>query len=480
MEEPAKFGRQFYFSSKRHEGGALSEWKTDQFGRDLFISSSPLLSTTRSGGAETEFYLLGDWYDPERPGDDNSEIAQRISRTAESWSDVENLTAGLSGRWCLVGRIGKDIRIYLDACGLKPLYYMGTGPFVAASQPALLAHLGYTELDQDLMDKYNRTVKHDCWPVHVYPFAGVERLLSNHYLSLPEIKVIRHWPIREFPQLRPADAVDRLVSLLQGTISAFAERHDLCFSLTGGYDTRTIVACTPKHIREASKYITVLSPAIPVHDRNYARLIARKLKLDYSTYQLQADPAFCNSLQYNVGYMYPDPSTSAVASLANAIGGRTHCTDVQMALLRNSKRAIHPKATVDSLLSASHFRDNPLARAGFERWYTAVPRDCPIDLHDLLNLEHRKGDWAASGMSFREAAIHQVSPANSVKFTETTLSVPHEFRTRRALLQRRIIRSRFPVLDRIPYNMTRREQVRRWITGKLPEPVKRTIRWALP
>ena len=466
-----KFGKQFFITHAEVGQSAWHFWKKYEIDGRYDLYCHPELQVVSVETQNSRLVGLGRFFDPNSTKASDFEILYDIGQTAVGFAELESFLARLGGRWVLIARLGNATRIYHDATGLKPVFYCGEldKGLSVASQPALLAAMGAAELDDELRQQYDACAPQASWPLYAIPYQGVKQLLPNHTLDLQTGTSSRYWP-KEDVQFHSIDVLSSaMADMLTNMIEAVTNRRECVMSLTGGYDSRLLLACSSRMMNQI-EFFTINSPYTKHYDISIPKKIARKKGLRYVVIDEDSNDRYRDILGQNVGGMYRDDSISKATSFAAYVGDRFHLTGMTSELNRcyYYKNGRHPAALTAAALSRrARFADNPIAKRGFAKWLDEAPSHLNINLLDLFYWEHRLGVWGSCGLTFREAIIEQIPPMNCRAFMQLGLSSDVMHRKKPYELLRSIIRQRDPQLLAYPFNRSWRDALAQ--TWRLPQ-----------
>ncbi|MDQ3572869.1 MAG: hypothetical protein M3383_08435 [Actinomycetota bacterium] len=152
----------------------------------------------------------------------------------------------LSGRFVLLFFKGSIQRALHDPIGSRSLYYRSGQEIGIGSHAELVArtlgHRRSAEVREILnSEEYrSRTVKY--LPGDLTVYAGVHGLAPNNYYDIRAGRTVRYWPRRS----RRETGFEQFRTALDGHLAALAshlrDRHTPILGVTGGIDTRTIIA----------------------------------------------------------------------------------------------------------------------------------------------------------------------------------------------------------------------------------------------
>jgi hypothetical protein len=455
-----QFAKQFFLADQPIKNVTFSHWHHATLFNQLNLYVHPELLYTTEQSNKGELTLLGTIIDPKNPCYDNKAIVTELLASISCFTEFEKRLNRLGGRWLLIANTHDDSRIYHDAAGLKPVFYMETteGLKIMASQPALLAALNFTVIDQVLVNRFKAFPNSQSWPLAVIPYKNVKQLLPNHYLKIENLTPYRFWPKskRKFTNLE--QVAREINKLLQGSVKALTNRNACIMSLTGGYDSRMLFSTTVNN-KDNISFFTITSSFTPKFDIDIPTKIAKQYALDHSFSPQQelstTDQKIIGILSENVGQMYLDRSMKNINFYAKMIAQRTHLPGSVSEIGRcyyfpYGKRL--SKLTGESLARYCGFKGNPDAIHAYQHWFTSLPLDMPYDPLDLLYWEHRLGVWGSSGLTYREALIEQIPPMNNREFMALCLSVPIKDRLAPHKLIQQVIALNQHDLLNLPFN----------------------------
>lgn len=394
--------------------------------------------------------------------DDPTQIAQKLALRATGFDGLEAELEHLAGRWLLIVEMGEESRLYTDACGLKPAYVAADkrANHWVASHPALLASLGVVERDEELVERFESGPRFGSWPVGLIPYVGVKQVLPNHYYDLGSQEIVRYWPRKELEPLAIEDAAEQMRASLSVVLESVVERHPCITALTGGYDTRLMLACLGDRAPEIDFY-SIVSEQTPYHDISIPRRLSRLKGLRFETCRAKKDELYTDALLRNVGGMFFDLSVPKVRSKAEYLGGRLALTGLVSEVSRCFFRSheTHDRSPPPEVVArCTGFRGNDVAEEAIRNWAASVPQLDTIETLDLCYWEHRVGVWAAMGLTFREAVLDEFVPLNLRSYLTASLATPVDARMGDYPLIREILRQSDPRLLEVPFNYDFRDR----------------------
>lgn len=203
-----------------------------------------------------------------------------VSLSDPEFSDrAEAEIARIAGRYCVLLLTQGCRRVYFDPVLDLSVVCNRDGRMLASS--LLLA------LDRPIRenDRFNhRMVLHRA---HRYGLghtrdAGVRRMIPNHYLDLDSFALHRHWPKGD--ETFEADAgevdagIDEMVARLGQIFGALVRAHDCAVPVSGGNDSRNLVACGKPHLGHVRSFYTHRTNKMSGFDCMVARMLMKRLR----------------------------------------------------------------------------------------------------------------------------------------------------------------------------------------------------------
>lgn len=484
----AQFAKQFVLSDEidDSEKQVVGDWqKFDVYGQHRLFCQEELLVSSSTNQHFTVFGL-GELLDSRDWKSTNAQIVSSLSRLT-SLDVLEEELNHIGGRWVLIvlQKSTNSIYCYHDATGQHAIYIKESSKGVSiATHPELLLHLGLVKKSAK-WDEVKSSFK-SCWPLGIVPYDGVKQLLPNHKYNLLEKKSSRYWPKSDIDKFTPEIAAKKMSKILSGLISASLQRHKGILSLTGGYDSRVILACSKAHWDELV-FFTIKRDNSPSYDLSIPRKLARKFKLNHKIVdavhheisQEERDKLLVE-LQKNVGGMQLDRSKNTSHVTRSIVGERLFLPGLVSEVHRcyYYSDGIHPRNLTASEISLkAGFPPSLNVNEGFEKWLSEFPQSKGIDVLDLLYWEYRLGVWSSTSMTFRSPLINQLSPMNCREYLSIGLGVDSTMRRSPHMLLQMIIENNCKELRGIPFNSDLSNLAKK-VLSKLPIPwrIKRALK----
>jgi hypothetical protein len=429
----------------------------------------PLCQANHEGRSLT---LLGYLLDPIHPTLSDLEIITAMLRQAASATDIFAHTHALGGRWILIIDDGKETLLFNDATGCRQVFYTNNSfeEIWCASQPGIIAEeLGF-QVDKDALDCFINTQA--CqerieywWPGESSPYKEIRHLLPNHYLDLRDGSCRRFWPYEKLRFMSCQEAVHSASLMLRGLMQAASNRFDLALAVTGGWDSRLLLAAT-REIRQDIFYYTLMynrfynltetSPDVKTPSELLPQLglehhiircpsqMHRKFRDIYFRNVTSAHEAWGNIAQ-GIYENYPQNRVCMKAVVNEVARCYPPC-----------RLAFFERPTAEKLARISGMDRNAFAVKHFKKWLIQTQdtiSSLNVHIMDLFYLEQRMGNWYAMSQMEWDIAQEVFEPFNCRDLITVFLSVEDKYKRQPAnRLYRMLIWALWPDVLSAPIN----------------------------
>ena len=336
----------------------------------------------------------------------------------------------------------------------------------SGSQPNLVSEfakppLGHSD-DKAIQGFYDHDLKNmrsgRFWIGDETCFSGIKHLLPNHYLDVADLRAKRYWPREKLLSIGLEEAVHISSSFLQGALKAAAHRQQLMIAVTGGTDSRTLLAAS-REISDKIYYFINKHKGLDVRhpDIYVPSALLKRLNIPFHIHNLEGeiDEEFRRIFLDNT-FLSTDLNLSAIYHVyykqhdhrMNVLGvgeiGRTFFGDV-------------PRHIDGYYLARSmKIKNSPYAVEQCQRWLDGTlpaARRSGVNILTLLLWEQLLGNWGTVGNSESDIAIEEFDPYNSHYLYETLLGVDKRYsKYGNSILFREMIRNMWPELLEYPIN----------------------------
>lgn len=373
---------------------------------------------------------------------------------------VESALYEYGGRWAAVFVAAGLQRVYLDACGSLAAVFSPRHEIVA-STPTLVPYSEGCEDDHQLIATI-MIPGHDNWyPFGLTPRRHVERLLPNHFVDLGRWETVRHWPKQEIEERGDTErAVQEFGTIVARSIAAIARDHRFYLPLTGGHDSRVLLACARDVLSRCTLFTVRMPTSAAKLDCHLVQNMSRRLRLDHEFVPFRRlTSSSLTEFRYRTGHAIDgvavnyakvfqqlDASYPMLWGAAGELGRGYHWRrgDTESSKLTGSDLIGHLARLLHPVCYA------PLEDRA-QRWIDALPVRNTLSAWGLLYNEQYNGCWIGPKEYGYTHNCYRVWPMCHRHAIEIMLSLPTEYRLKAAFTHD-VIADRWPELLAFPLN----------------------------
>ncbi|TGO03019.1 hypothetical protein PN36_14165 [Candidatus Thiomargarita nelsonii] len=434
--------------------------KPVHFLNDLYIYSCLPLSTSNAQYLSTEVFLIGYILNPLKPADSNDDIVIDLAKRCKTQALFLKNIQVLSGRYILFYKNETSFIVVSDACSLRQCYFkLSEGETILTSSPKMFLDfydydLQINDLKRDLINLPHYKKNESLWYGDKCIDDRLRKLLPNHYLDLNN-KVLKRLDLYT-NILDEKNVIDYASSILKGTFAALVSRYNLVQPLTGGWDSRILLAASKEFKEKIQFYVFNRSDGSP--DVWVPNKLSQKLELRFETIkpsQLRSD--FISL--YNQEHLFPRilPKTANIQyhydnnRSPNIINVNGNCAEIVRCFYGYTSK----KISLEMLLLFSEYpQENEFVKMELKEWLvdaTEYSKNFDIPVLDLFYWEQRMGNWGALAPFEQDIAIEEISPFNNRSLIATFLKV-HPIKSPDYKLFRKLIQALWADTLREPIN----------------------------
>ena len=393
----------------------------------------------------------------------NSEIKTHLTvdRTTE---EFERWIYTFGGRFICILVNNSVQTVYLDASGSLALVYRPDWK-EAASTPTLLNWLhDHPVIDQNLAFHTHKPNGYYRAGVTYDPF--ISRLQPNHVLDLATFTALRHWPKPDFAYFsegETVEAVHQIVDCIKKTITAVHTKLPVYLSITGGKDTRILLAASRQHLKTMQFVSLGTYSPTGSDDLEWSRAFCKENGMDHTVVPTGEVGEF-NRLCYQVRTGYCGASGRARSfdqGLRHVNLNSAYFTAFDGAPAKAhwikkhgpARHLINPK----SMMRLIGIADNPDYQEVFDHWYAQLPDLPPALLLDLLFIEMRAAGWSGPHMYGMAPFTANLGPFVHRQVFGQQMQLPVEYRIKDRFFHD-VADYLWPELNDYPYVARNRKQ----------------------
>jgi len=459
MYQILKFRRQFLLTMSPIS--ELNYWNKIKIGQYYLYSHSDL-ELHQVSDLEKSIVLLGDLYDAYAPEKDNQNIIQDILRGADSVGGFISKLRKYAGCYVALFKMGDDTVLINDARGSREIYYCTeNNRIVCGSQPNLIAKFSSPEIkptkDKTLLDFYGNHLRDSRWIGDETYFNGIKHLLPNRYLDINKRRVCRYWPSGPIRQLTLDEAVSKSCVFLQGIMKAIVQRHSAMMAVTGGIDSRTLLAASRGIQDKIYYFINNIGLGYNHPDISVPKKIFESIRVPFNIQEVShhVDDEFRKIFLGNT-FLASDHYLPPIYHIFYQNHSQKRC----ILGIGEIGRSFYGKKIKNlNGYRLAYLQKYEECRYVIEQCEEILVDILPvanksgINVLDLFYWEQRLGNWAAVRNSESYIAIEKVDPYNSHLLMEVFLGVEKKYsKKRKNILFREMIRHMWPELLAWPIN----------------------------
>jgi len=416
--------------------------------------------------------VIGLIFDPRMPRENVASKIASIAHDEERFlSELENL----AGSYVVVMYAKGLLKLFNDAGGLMGIFFENLR---AASSLTLLSPL---EKDKIIDENYKFIQGNDWYTGSKTAYVGIKKLIPNCSLDLNTGKSKRYWPIGDFTQpyqkKTDEELVEMIIVLLRAMMSGAALKGNLLISLTGGQDSRVVLAAS-KSIWSSQKFFTISGKDIDKGDIRIAGLLAEVTGIKHSFYPFVLTPDWLYKL-------YDEICANESIGVRREISGTCYQIDNAKAIHVNGNYGALCKSYYWHNKSPKSFKQSSVMRdfaspskatvEGINEWTKTLPDLKATQKYNLFYLEQRGGRWISAGENSSRLFYETFSPFNNRLLFTYICSLSEELQYGGKLLK--LLTARMaPEISDVPYAKARRNWSK-YIPGHVKNKIRVFLKW---
>lgn len=427
-------------------------WRTVELAHSYMLQYHPdLVVHTRQFGAGIAA-ILGIAVDTRAP---NADAVHGM--TSLDTSGITSWLLHAAGAYALVVSDADGLRVFTDPAALMPIFFSRD---VVASTPALIP--GLTE-DVELAREYTLHGSDDQYTGSLTPYRDIKYLTANHCLEMFSGAKYRFWPLAENYSLSTDEAVTQIADLMIRIMAGYYRQGHIVQSLTGGKDTRVVLAASRDVIRDADVF-TIRSSGVSGSDITIAQQLASIGGFPLNIVDSTHAPTWLLSLyDENCARM----SIGTRRSISDACLQLSGTNVIHIGGILGEIFRAHYWPSGDPTVVSHHTFTNefvnkaPCVIAGVDEWIRSLPEGiAPCTAYDLMLFEERQGGrWGGIGCMASSLFYSWASPFSSREVFDLTSRVDKAVRNAGELYSL-LIGTMWPSLLSVPFPPSRRHWTR--------------------
>lgn len=480
------YNRQFILTD--HQLDKLQNWKVTTVG-NLVLHSHPNLELNVCEKNGRIVILMGFILDALHPELSNEEILNNLAEN--TFDSMLKNSFNFAGRFIIIYCFENELKLFHDSAGLREVFYAFHKEKIwIASQPNFIEE--FTDLenypDGMALEFYNspQFLKRKERIGATTSYLGIYHLPPNHLLDIEKQESRRYFPKSPVKSIGIDEAVSKSTQYLKGFLKAASLRYELMVAVTGGWDSRMMVAAS---MELAGIYYFILKHEHLTEDSLDIRTpksLFEKLRKNFHivTYNKELNNEIEKLFKNNV----PLGNQALYPALYHEFY-KKHRTKLNITLVSETARnyfhyqASSEKVTGKTLARLNKFEGFPFVEKQYDDWIQANKKDFETNGYNILDMfywEEKMGNWLANGRSSMANAIEDFSPFNCKNLMTLFLSVDEKYRDRyNPILHRRIIEKLSKDVLAVPINGSIKYRIIKWLVILKIYPIYKKIQLAM-
>lgn len=328
------------------------------------------------------------------------EIIKDFVEKYHSFYDFLNLESRLAGKYAAVFFADKnDFIITGDAtCSLQVNYLTDAGTAISSSANLIAQYykLGYWDTALAIRAKSDIS---QAMPNDITLYKNIKQLLPNHCFSVSERTAARFEYIADRSPLGIEDCAAATVGPVINIIKSYMHKYDIVCPLTGGYDSRVVLAFLMTQLPHIPCYTLKHKHKADDPELSIPKDLTAMLSLPYLQYDdITAPDTLINTFDLCLGRnMYSIETLSIAYTILTNLRGKAIINGDIIGQI--GKSSLHRNLPL-SWATTSYFMcklHNYSRYAGNElkKWIYSARHSKTMSIYDLFSLEIRQGRWAA-------------------------------------------------------------------------------------
>lgn len=400
----------------------------------------------------------------------NSKTEQEIVNHLSTLNNkkILNEIDNLCGHFIIISNINQ-LKIYTDACSSLKVFYGKTNKytFIGSDPKTLCRFYNFTfhnDKEKNIFYQSKYFLNNSTKVGHHTRYKNIYQLVSNHCLSVNNLKSERIFPRNKRDELSMKDACGKLIPIFKNIINQIEKRHTIYTSITAGYDSRLLMSATKK-FSEKIKYYTF---KLPNKDKNLTDYILPKkicldLNLNYSS--IKIDNLKKEKIN-EIKSIYDLPKLRPFQQYNNIFPKNKKQNILLVGFVSEVAKNYLEKVKVRNgkdIVRAVHSPDNKYLESYYQNWLDRNQQHIKKFGYEILDFIHWEQDitnFAGQNTYYAHHYVNLFSIFNSREILKIMLAVKPKLRDgKNTIFFKYLIKKMWPELMRYPFNPTFREKV---------------------
>lgn len=481
--ENTHHNRQLILVKKPIPEHKFKNWNSVQIGEYVCLSH-PNLDITTYQNQDRNFMLAGFMLDYKNPEKTNLQILTDLSTNTSSEGLIKD-TYKYFGQFVIIYHTANEFILFGDGGSQKELYYNQDLTCIG-SQPKLLGH--FTSLKEDdtpearAFYSSKEFLSRKVFPGELTQYDNIKRLKPNHLLNINNATQERFFPSIKIKVQRSGNIAKEIADRLIGCSLALKNRYNPVFHVSGGWDSRVLLALAIKVDIPCSVF---RGPNL--NDSHYDVKIPRTIlsnagkDLDVRDYDFNPEnnQTFTSILEASVDFARTDKLTLAYIFKGLKMFEQSMVVTGHMGEVGRNFYDQFIKLNGLFLARMTGYGELKYALNYYQQWLDENKKLYQQNGYNTLDMfywEERIGSWGAKGKTERNLVCDYFSIFNSRELLELMLSTKRKDRdSHLGKLFPEIVKAIYPDVLGLPVNPDKKQKVIRLMKKTMIYPIYREI-----
>lgn len=409
---------------------------------------------------ERAVYLIGLYVHCQDKDISDEQILQELLRRTDDVQEAVKYTALLAGHFLVVLVNQEQIFVLPDACTTYCTAYMQLdGASYAASNPKIIADICHIRFSPTMLHMQKNTNVGEAMPNDKTLYEGMLAMLPNHYLDFNAAQTHRVYPCMWQGETSAEQIGKASAQILHTIMQGLLKKKPLSLPLTGGVDSRTILAAIGKENADHVAYYTYRhdKDALTIGDIQIPQRITSDYALEYQLIDLVA--ADEEEMAYYRAEIEDEPeefTPGLCATYRKSSNGERCFLSGGIAPVGKSVygNVLPERLCLPSYLLTKAHNSSFKAYKEIWKWMQEIKPYCKkhnVSVYDMFYWEYRCGRWDQRTHLYTDAMIEMVSPYNCAYLLQMWLMVPRTMRQKK-YIHMQVMAHCWPELNTYPLN----------------------------
>ncbi len=247
------------------------------------------LSMVKTENSFLKLIVVGELYDFRNPEWTNKQIVNQLLKNFQKIDEVLFKTYAISGEYVffIFNKNSFEFKVFSDASAQFEIFYSITDEenMIISSSHRLVNM--FSPLKEDISTQAIEFYKSEAFlnrrsfVGYVTNYINLMRLKPNHYLNINTGEQERYFPNKKKLEYNLKETSKKCAKMIKGYIEAASKRNKLLIPVTGGWDSRVLLASSKNITQNCVYYVFYNNKLSPKYDVTIPQKIFQKLNIPF-------------------------------------------------------------------------------------------------------------------------------------------------------------------------------------------------------